>query len=532
LENIPDMRSMVNSRGILVTDIVFNEEKIYATLQKLQDNKAAGVDEMNSTFIKKSIEGMVKPLVKIFNESMSTGAVPMDWKTANITALFKKGAKSDANNYRPVSLTSQIGKIMERVIKKELVSFLEENNLLFDSQHGFRRNRSCLTNLLEFMQGIANSLDKGNPTDVIYLDFQKAFDKVPHRRLLYKLKDIGIEGRLLAWIEDWLSNRRQRVVLNGRCSIWEDVTSGVPQGSVLGPVLFIIFINDLDERILNKLLKFADDTKLIGEVNCMEKRDELQQDLDKLIDWSILWQMSFNIEKCKVMHLGHGNKEYKYLMNGKELQTVMEERDLGVIISQNLKVSQQCGIAARKGYQLLGLISRSFSCKKKSIIIKLYKSLVRPHLDYCVQAWRPHLQKDIDVLERVQRRATRMIDECKGMDYEERLRITGLTTLETRRLRADLVEVYKILNGIDKVDESKFFERYAVGASARGTCITRGNSLKLFQSRARLDIAKYSFGNRVVQHWNHLPNEVVQGCSVDAFKGKLDKYLVHTGGFI
>lgn len=210
----------------------------------------------------------------------------------------------------------------------------------------------------------------------------------------------------------------------------------------------------------------------------------------------------------------------------------MEERDLGVIISQNLKVSQQCGIAARKGYQLLGLISRSFSCKKKSIIIKLYKSLVRPHLDYCVQAWRPHLQKDIDVLERVQRRATRMIDECKGMDYEERLRITGLTTLETRRLRADLVEVYKILNGIDKVDESKFFERYAVGASARGTCITRGNSLKLFQSRARLDIAKYSFGNRVVQHWNHLPNEVVQGCSVDAFKGKLDKYLVHTGGFI
>ena len=257
---------------------------------------------------------------------MLTGTVPMDWKTANITALFKKGSKSDANNYRPVSLTSQIGKIMERIIKKELVSFLEENNLLFDSQHGFRRNRSCLTNLLEFMQGIANSLDKGNPTDVIYLDFQKAFDKVPHRRLLYKLKDIGIEGRLLAWIEDWLSNRRQRVVLNGRCSRWEEVTSGVPQGSVLGPILFIIFINDLDERILNKLLKFADDTKLIGEVNCMEKRNELQQDLDKLIDWSILWQMSFNIEKCKVMHFGHGNKEYKYLMNGKELQTVMEER--------------------------------------------------------------------------------------------------------------------------------------------------------------------------------------------------------------
>ena len=153
-------------------------------------------------------------------------------------------------------------------------------------------------------------------------------------------------------------------------------------------------------------------------------------------------------------------------------------------------------------------------------------------MDYCVQAWRPHLQKDIDVLERVQRKATRNIDECKGMEYEERLRVTGFKTLETRRLRADLVEVYKILNIIDKIDESKFFERYAVGASARGTCITRGNSLKLFQSRARLDIAKYSFGNRVVQHWNHLPNEVVQGCSVDAFKGKLDKYLVHTGGFI
>jgi ribonuclease P/MRP protein subunit RPP40 len=248
------------------------------------------------------------------------------------------------------------------------------------------------------------------------------------------------------------------------------------------------------------------------------------------VEWSNKWQMSFNIEKCKVMHLGYNNGEAKYFMGGRELAVVKEEKDLGVIISQDLKVSKQCAIAAKKGYQMLGLIYRTFISKKKAIIIKLYKALVRPHLDYCVQAWRPYLQKDIDVLERVQKRATRMIEECKGKVYEERLKIVELTTLETRRVRADLVEVFKIMNGLDNVQEELFFERYIARDSGAST--TRGHSYKLYKRGFRLDVAKHNFGNRVVQEWNRLPEDIVRARNVDILKGKLDKYLVHIRGLI
>jgi ribonuclease P/MRP protein subunit RPP40 len=451
---------------------------------------------------------------------------------ANVTALFKKGSKKDPGNYRPVSLTSQICKIMERLIKEDLTNFLESNKIIYNSQHGFRKNRSCLTNLLEFMETVSNRLDHGEPLDIIYLDFQKAFDKVPYGRLLLKLEAVGIKGNLLNWIGAWLSDRKQRVVINGYVSGWEKVYSGVPQGSVLGPILFTIFINDLDEDIVNRILKFADDTKLIGKAHSQQDIDSIRKDLDKLTLWAEQWQMGFNVDKCKIMHLGSKNRQVVYNMGGRDLNVVNEEKDLGVVVCSNFKVANQCATAARKGYQTLGLISRTFISKKKGIISMLYKSLVRPHLDYCIQAWRPHLQKDINVLERVQRRATRMVEECKGLDYEERLKVMNLTTLETRRERADLIEVFKILNGLEGLSEEDFFVRNSsvtAGSMSSGTS-TRGNSFKLYKKGVKLDVAKYSFANRVVNNWNKLPDTVVKAETVNAFKGRLDKFLLHTRG--
>jgi retron-type reverse transcriptase len=187
---------------------------------------------------------------------MDKGEIPEDWKNANVTAIFKKGGKNSPGNYRPVSLTSNICKIMERIIKDDIVNFLEKNQLIFNSQHGFRNKRSCLTNLLEFVEHVAEELDKGEPVDVIYLDFQKAFDKVPHKRLLEKLRAIGIRGILLNWIKQWLSGRKQRVVIKGKTSNWKEVRSGVPQGSILVPLLFIIIIrpNDIDLGIKTRFL--------------------------------------------------------------------------------------------------------------------------------------------------------------------------------------------------------------------------------------------------------------------------------------
>ena len=480
------------------------------------------MDGLNSSYIIGIAEAITVPLTIIFKKTLESGEVPLDWKMANVTAIFKKGSRKKPENYRPVSLTSHIGKCFERIIKEEIVSHLETNNLIKDTQHGFRNKKSCLSNLLEYSELVAGKLDEGKPVDIVFLDFQKAFDKVPHERLALKLKAHGIDGKVLNWIKEWLRERKQRVVVNGENSSWEKVASGVPQGSVLGPVLFTVFINDLEDGIQSDLSKFADDTKLIASSETEEETEVIQADLRKLHEWSIKWQMNFNAEKCKVLHLGNKNKKTQYEIGGKVIGAVNEEKDLGVIVTDNFKVGKQCTKAANKGNQKLGMIKRTFACKDKKIMIKLYKSIVRPSLDYCVPAWRPHLRKDIDKLEKVQRRATRMITECKGKGYEERLKSVGLTTLETRRERADMLEVFKIMKGLEGLREGDFFKR----DTNRG----RGHSLKLYKKRVNLDVAKYSFGNRVCSSWNNLTENIVTSQSINIFKGRLDKYLGIKGG--
>ena len=255
--------------------------------------------------------------------------------------------------------------------------------------------------------------------DIIYLDFQKAFDKVPHQRLLLKLKAHGIGDSIIDWIEQWLTDRRQRVVVDGEVSNWKSVLSGVPQGSVLGPILFLIYINDLDDSITSNVLKFADDTKLFRKVNTDGDKQHLQNDLDRLVKWPEKWQMLFNFGKCKCLHTGHRNLNVNYKMGDTVLGTTVKEKDLGVTISADMKVSEQCGIAASKGNQILGLIRRNITYKGKKLIIPLYKAIVRPYLDYCIQAWRPYRKKDIDTLERIQRRATEIRQSKRS--YEQKL---------------------------------------------------------------------------------------------------------------
>ena len=448
--------------------------------------------------------------------------VPFEWKEANIIPLFKKGSRNKSENYRPVSLTSVICKLLERLIKDHMVDFLVKHKLLNSSQHGFLKARSCLTNMLCFLEEITKWIDVGSPIDIIYLDFQKAFDKVPHQRLLLKLKAHGIGDSITDWIEQWLTDRRQRVVVDGEVSNWKSVLSGVPQGSVLGPILFLIYINDLDDSITSNVLKFADDSKLFRKVNTDGDKQHLQNDLDRLVKWSEKWQMLFNFGKCKCLHTGHGNLNVNYKMGDTVLGTTVKEKDLGVTISADMKVSVQGGIAASKGNQILGLIRRNITYKGKKLIIPLYKAIVRPHLEYCIQAWRPYRKKDIDTLERIQRRATKMIPELRDLSYEERLKECGLTTLETRRLRGDQIEVFKILNGYENIDRNMFF-------SLKKDSRTRGHEVKLVKDQCRLDIRKHSFSQRAINEWNKLSTDCVTASSVNMFKNKVDTYLRRAG---
>ncbi|MCP3680870.1 MAG: hypothetical protein GY782_11710, partial [Gammaproteobacteria bacterium] len=230
-----------------------------------------------------------------------------------------------------------------------------------------------------------------------------------------------------------------------------NVTSGVPQGSVLGPVLFLIYIDDIDEGLSCKISKFADDTKIGNRVDTPNHRLMIQRDLDKVYEWSQKWQMCFNIDKCKVLNVGSNNINSRYNMNSTVLDSVTKEKDLGVTISDDLKPSHQCTEAIKKANKLVGFIGRAFEFKSDKIILTLYNSLVRPHLEYCVQFWSPYYKKDIEKLERVQRRVTKMIPRLRNKSYEDRLKNLNLFNLSKRRMRGDLIQVFKILKGKDNM---------------------------------------------------------------------------------
>ena len=496
-------------------EIIVSDRDIDLFIDRLNNNKSPGPDELYPRELKELKEVIRRPLTKILNDSLQTGTVPGDFKLANVTPIFKKGKKDLPSNYRPISLTSLVGKLLESIIKAKITSHLDKYNLISDKQHGFRKSRSCVTNLLQFYEKVITEYDDERESDVIYLDFQKAFDKVPHKRLIKKLEAHGVVGNVARWIENWLTNRRQRVVINGEHSEFIDVTSGVPQGSVLGPLLFIIYVNDIDINIQSNIALFADDTKISGKSKSVEGRALIQSDLQKIYEWSITWGMKFNLDKCKTLHLGNGNEKHSYVMGNHIVSDVTTEKDLGIHVSCDLKNKMQCLEAANRANRILGFIARNFHYKGKEVMLPLYKSIVRPHLEYCIQFWNPQLRGDIDMLERVQRRATKMIPSLRNKPYFERLRALNLPTLETRRLRGDLIETFKIIKGFDNVHVSNFF--------AFDGGITRNNGFKLKGKRFHTNIAGHYFTNRVIAFWNGLPNKVVSATSINSFKNRLDK---------
>ena len=518
---VPETKSK-GSEGERLGQLVVTPEVVVSKINNMKENKSPGVDGISPKILKETVEQISTPLAHVFNMSLKEGIVPFEWKEANIIPLFKKGSRNKSVNYRPVSLTSVICKLLETIIRDHMMDFLIKHKLINPSQHGFLKAKSCLTNLLCFLEEITKWVDDGSPVDVIYLDFQKAFDKVPHQRLISKLKSHGMGNSIINWIEQWLKDRRQRVVVDGEVSSWKSVLSGVPQGSVLGPILFLVYINDLEEGVTGKILKFADDTKLFRKVKEIGDKQNLQDDIDKLVKWSEKWQMLFNFGKCKCLHTGSGNTGMNYEMGGTILSKTVKEKDLGVTMNANMKVSEQCRIAASKGNQVLGMIRRNITYKEKSLIIPLYKAIVRPHLEYCIQAWNPHRRKDVDMLEKIQRRATKLIPELRDLTYEERLKECGLTTLETRRLRGDQIEVFKILNGYENIDYNIFFE-------IKESKITRGHNYTLVKKQSRLDVRKFSFSQRTINIWNNLSTDCVHASSVNMFKNKIDKYLVKAG---
>ena len=321
-------------------------------------------------------------------------------------------------------------------------------------------------------------IDEGDSVDVAYLDFRKAFDLVSHRHLTYKMSKYGITGQLLRWVESFLYHRTQRVVIRGSASESFAVTSGVPQGSVLGPVLFLIYINDLPLDVVSPLSLFADDSKIFTRiVSEKNKRNSnvngneiLQKDLDTVRNWASKWKMEFNVDKCKIMHLGKRNPKHTYKMDDSNLNETTEEKDLGVLIDCELNFEKHIKEIVNKANRMVGMIKIGFSYLDKDMFMNLYPVLVRPLLEYCVQVWSPNKQKHIDLLEGVQRRATKAVPGLRNMSYDERLRELVLLRMEDRRVRGDMIETYKIISGKEDVNSGLFFKMAPVRGDPETAC--------------------------------------------------------------
>ena len=504
-------------------------------ITNLKENSAPGPLKFTPRILKELRDVISLPLSIIFNKSILSGEVPSDWRCANVASVFKKGSRAIAENYRPISLTSIICKILESIIHRSIVAHLKQYDLINSSQHGFRQHRSCLTNLLEYLETLTSLIDAGHNVDVFYLDLSKAFDRVPHQRLLAKLKCHGIDGKIFNWVKSWLSDRKQRTVLNGHCSSWSAVSSGVPQGSVLGPLLFIIFINDIDNAVdivHCALFKFADDTKGVHIVNSKEDATRLQLALDNLHKWSVEWQMLFNLDKCHILHFGSTNLCHAYNINGHMLASVEEEKDLGIYISNCCTPSKHVTAAAQKANQVLGQLLCVITYRDKHTFIKLFKMYVRSQLEYCGPAWSPWLQKDKDLLEKVQQRAVNAVSGLTG-SYNDKLLQLKLPSLIDRRSRGDMIQTYKIVNKVDNVDPNKFFTFSAMqhGHATRQAASITGTkalpSLGLSRTQCKLELRNNFFSQRVVEPWNALPAEAHRAASVDDFKMKYDYF--HAG---
>ena len=500
--------------------LTVSEKQVFDKLSKLDISKSAGPDDIQPRILRELANTLPVPLAKIFNFSLRTSTLPTDWKMGNITAIFKKGQRKLPSNYRPISLTSIVCKVLESLVRDAIIKHFKDNLLFSSNQFGFISGRSTTLQLLHVLETWSEILDRGGNIDCIYMDFMKAFDTVSHERLLSKIQSYCISDQLLGWISSFLSDRQQRVCINGCHSNWGSVTSGIPQGSVLGPILFVIYINDLPEMVNNSTVYlFADDTKIFKEISCFADIDDVQEDLTALQEWSDKWLLRFHPDKCVALSLGKTKEDaHQYFLTKDnkdfQLKNVNQETDLGITVDSSLSFDQHVQAKVNKANSITGLIRRTFNYLDEENILMLYKALVRPHLEYGNAVWHPHKVEHITAIGNVQRRITKLIPTLKDLPYSDRLKRLRLPTLAYRRLRGDMIETYKIFNTYDTA---------ATLNLQRNSSTTRGHQYKLCLGRSQRDIGKFRFSNRIVSPWNSLPPDVVEASNVKIFESRLDK---------
>ena len=392
----------------------------------------------------------------IFNLSLETGVVPIDWRTAAVVPVYKKGSKSKASNYRPISLICIASKLLEHILVSNIMSHFDDNNLLSQYQHGFRSEHSCESQLISFTQEVYDNLENGNQTDIIVMDFSKPFDKVDHNKLIYKLSALGIHPLTTRWIKSFLQCRAQQVRIDGCTSDTLPVVSGVPQGSVLGPCLFLAYINDLPDSVKSKVRLFADDTIMYLTVKSTTYANILQNDLHALEQWEQDWSMEFNSDKCEVLRITRKRNPviFPYKLHKKELNVTNAAKYLGVTISTDLNWTPHINNITGKAKDTLRFVKRDIKTSNKKVKEMAYNTYVRLSSNTVPPSGVPGKKTLSQKIESVQRSAARYV--CNNYNYTSSvtcmLKSLNWHTLEYRRNNSSLMYFYKIRNALVHVD--------------------------------------------------------------------------------
>ena len=502
---------------------------VFCSKTEINPHKATGPDNVPARVLKETAPVIAPMLTHLFQQSLNTSEIPLEWKQAYVTPILKKGNKSDPKNYRPVSLTSIISKIMEHILSSQIMSYLESHNIITSTQFGFRQNHSCESQLLLTTDDFARHLDSNVQVDIGILDFSKAFDKVPHRRLAIKLYYYGIRGNLLSWIECFLHNRTQLVIVEGHYSSLTTVSSGVPQGTVLGPTLFLLYINDIDTNIQSQVRLFADDCLIYRPIYSNKDHEQLQQDLNSLTQWATSWQMEFNVTKCNILQLSthHNISQFNYTMQSMQLTTVKQHHYLGILLDQKLSWHPHIEQICNKANRLLGLLKRNLprnnSCQ--AIREQSYRQLILPVLNYCSTIWDPYHHNATNQIEMIQHRAARFVLNRPWRRYHLDSMTCMLTelqwpTLQTLRSNARLILLYKLIHHHQLIPN----QYLPIPAFP----ITRANHrFKFRHYTSRTTMYRNSFFPRTIPEWNKLPSIIVESNDLNLFKRNLSNYNVN-----
>ena len=515
-----------------IGNILFNYQDIRDSIDELSSKAASGPDGVPAVLLKKCKDEVSFPLEMIWKKSLETGDIPEIFKLAHVIPLHKPGLnRSSPASYRPVSLTSHLVKTFERVVKKNLQRHLEVCMKINDAQHGFRNQRSCLSQLLQHHDAVLRGLEEGANVDTVYLDFSKAFDKVDKGILCRKMKKMGIHGALGEWIFSFLSERRQVILANGEASSCSEVLSGVPQGTVLGPLLFIILINDICQSDIESIISlFADDTRLTKMIKNESDIENFQSDLDKVYQWSTDNNMIFNSTKFEV--LKHGKNEdlkddYNYLTPNNENLIERKEvlRDLGVLRNDKANFDDHINKVCTTVNQKVGWVLRTFQNRQLYFMKLIWKQLIQAHIDYCSQLWQPTQSSSLQRIENLLKKFSKKIPSIRNENYWNRLKIMKMNSQQRRLERYRIIYTWKALDGL--VPDCGISMKYDHESRNGRVCAVPSIATKA--SERIKTLREQSLQVHGPKLFNCLPSKIrnLSKCGIETFKEELDLYLAN-----